>query len=254
MKRKEIEKQMEELIDIEDGMLDCLTGISYQIPLSDEEVARELNVLNRITKKVDIVRRYIECLQCGYVDIIHYNASAMDMTALTVLHIDLKAEQRQKLKEEKRYNDEWFDNLEEVYLREPEERNYDDSDEELIPDLEVIENWINQCKEFRNAVYTAKNKVLYIADKKGVLEHIKYHIVDGYLMELCRFGGKPFHRYVNRKDEIIIDNDYYKKEQSSLDTDYSIFWNIEKAWKAINMFLLDNAECLDDYQEIIPSK
>lgn len=50
---------MEELIDIEDGMLDCLTGISYQIPLSDEEVAKALNVLDRIVKKIDTVRRYI---------------------------------------------------------------------------------------------------------------------------------------------------------------------------------------------------
>ena len=167
MKRKEIEKQMEELIDIEDGMLDCLTGISYQIPLSDEEVAKALNVLDRIVKKIDTVRRYIECLQCGCVDIIHYNAPEMDMIASIVLHIELQAEKRKKLKEDRRIDERWFDNLEEAYLQEPDEWNYNDApDAELVPDLEVTEEWIDKCITFRNKVYSAPNKVLHIAEEK----------------------------------------------------------------------------------------
>ena len=210
---------MEELIDIEDGMLDCLTGISYQIPLSDEEVAKALNVLDRIVKKIDTVRRYIECLQCGCVDIIHYNAPEMDMIASIVLHIELQAEKRKKLKEDRRTDERWFDNLEEAYLQEPDEWNYNDApDAELVPDLEVTEEWIDKCITFRNNVYSAPNKVLHIAEKKGNLEHIKYHITDGCLMELCIFERIPFHRYVDYTEGMNIVNDYKKERNLFMDS------------------------------------
>lgn len=41
----------------------------------------------------------------------------MDMIASIVLHIELQAEKRKKLKEDRRTDERWFDNLEEAYYR-----------------------------------------------------------------------------------------------------------------------------------------
>lgn len=213
-------------------------------------VAKELNILNRYCKQLRILEDYLTQYQKGEFAPKVLMAGSLRNEKIdqigAILDINVKAYIREL------FENEWIKEYGSI-------QNLSETAPEVLQIKGDLSELIETIHRRRNTYYGWKDKVLYIAEKKGNLRPVPIHPpaqkIHGVWMDCVVYGKRRFHRYSSPEKVTEYELEYPDAPDYGLDSylNYTIYSSdeIKAAETVILDYLEANKKYLKTYNPIL---